>query len=76
MRRFIAVFVAVAGGSLLAGSAFAQETNPCPIVPATKLEAFDTNTSTVIIKATAPIGTVPAHGGAVSVRCREITGVL
>jgi len=75
MRRFIAVFVAVAGGSLLAGSAFAQETNPCPIVPATKLEAFDTNTSTVIIKATAPIGTVPAHGGAVSVRCREITDV-
>ena len=51
----------------------AQETNACLLVPATKLEAFDTNTDTVIIKATAPIGTVPAHGGAVSVRCREIT---
>jgi hypothetical protein len=75
MRRFIAVLIAVAGGSLLGGPARAQETNTCVLVPATKLEAFDTNTDTVIIKATAPIGTVPAHGGAVSVRCREITDV-
>ena len=73
MRRFIAVLMAVAGGSLLGGSARAQETNPCVLMPATKLEAFDTNTDTVIIKATAPIGTVTAHGGAVAVRCREIT---
>ena len=73
MRRFIAIFVAVAGGSLLAGPALAQETNACLPVPATKLEAFETNIDTVIIKASAPIGTVPAHGGAVSVRCREIT---
>jgi hypothetical protein len=73
MRRFMAVFVAVAGGSLLTGPVNAQETNPCPLLPATKLEAFDTNTDTVIIKATAPIGSVPAHDGEVSVRCREIT---
>jgi hypothetical protein len=73
MRRFIAILMAVAGGSLLGVPACAQETNPCVLLPATKLEAFDTNTDTVIIKATAPIGTVPAHGGAVSVRCREIT---
>jgi hypothetical protein len=73
MRRFMAVLVAVAGASLLTRPADAQETNPCPLLPATKLEAFDTNTDTVIIKATAPIGTVPAHGGEVSVRCREIT---
>jgi hypothetical protein len=57
----------------LTGPAGAQETNGCLLVPATKLEAFETNTDTVIIKATAPIGTVPAHGGEVSVRCREIT---
>ena len=73
MRRFMAIFVAVAGGSLLTGVARAQETNACLLLPATKLEAFETNTDTVIIKATAPIGTVPAHGGEVAVRCREIT---
>ena len=73
MCRFLAIFGAVACGSLLASSAAAQETNPCPILPATKLEAFETNTDTVIIKATAPIGSVPTHGGSVSVRCREIT---
>ncbi len=73
MRRFIAVLVVVAGGSLLTNSLRAQETNPCVLVPATKLEAFDTNTDTVIIKATAPIGVVQAHGGSVAVRCREIT---
>ena len=73
MRRFIAMFVVIAGSSLLASSAAAQETNPCPLLPATRLEAFETNTQTVIIKATAPIGSVPGRGGTVSVRCREIT---
>jgi hypothetical protein len=73
MHKLIAVLIAVAGGSLLGGPALAQETNTCPLVPATKLEAFETNTDTVIIKATAPIGTVAAHEGAVAVRCREIT---
>jgi hypothetical protein len=73
MRRIIAVLIAVAGGSLLGGPACAQETNTCLLVPATKLEGFETNTDTVIIKATAPIGTVAAHGGAVAVRCRDIT---
>jgi hypothetical protein len=67
------LLVAVAGGSLLACSARAQETNACLPVPATKLEAYETNTDTVIVKATAPIGTVAAHGGEVSVRCHEIT---
>ena len=73
MRRCMAVLIAVAGVATLTGPAGAQETNGCLLVPATKLEAFETNTDTVIIKATAPIGTVPAHGGEVSVRCREIT---
>ena len=73
MRRFMTVLVAVVGGSLLTGLACAQETNGCLLLPATKLEAFETNTDTVIIKATAPIGTVQGNGGEVSVRCREIT---
>jgi hypothetical protein len=73
MRRFTAIFVAGAGALLLTGMARGQVTNACLPFPATKLEAFETNTDTVIIKATAPIGTVPAHGGEVGVRCREIT---
>lgn len=73
MRRDTVMLVAVAGGLLLTDATRAQETNPCTLVPATKLEAFETNTDTVIIKATAPVGTVQAHGGTVSVRCREIT---
>jgi len=73
MRRIMPILVAVAGGPLLAGVAWAQVTNFCPPFPANKLEAFETNTGTVIIKATAPIGTVPAHGGEVTVRCREVT---
>jgi hypothetical protein len=75
MRRFIAIFVTVAGALLLTGMARAQETNIWLPFPATKLEAFETNTDTVIIKATAPIGSVPAHSGEVGVRCREITDV-
>jgi hypothetical protein len=55
------------------GPVFAQETNACLPAPATKLEGFETNVDTVIIKATAPIGSVPAHSGTVAVRCREIT---
>ena len=75
MRRFIAIFVTVAGALLLTGMARAQETNIWLPFPATKLEALETNTDTVIIKATAPIGSVPAHSGEVGVRCREITDV-
>jgi len=73
MRRFVAGFVIVAGTWVPASPARAQETNACLPVPATKLEAFETNTDTVIIKATAPIGTVPAQAGTIDVRCREIT---
>jgi hypothetical protein len=71
--RLMVLFVVVVGGSLLTAPAPAQQTNACLPFPATKLEAFETNTDTVIIRATAPIGTVSAHGGGVAVRCREIT---
>lgn len=60
-------------GAALCLTASAQETNCCPQVPQTKLEGFDTNTSTVILRATAQIGTVAASAGTISIRCREIT---
>jgi hypothetical protein len=37
------------------------------------LESFDTNISSVIIKATTEIGSVSVNAGIISVRCREIT---
>jgi hypothetical protein len=75
MTKCAAVLVALAGGALLAGPIHAQETttNPCVLLPATKLEGFETNVDTVVIKATAPIGEVQARGGTVGVRCREIS---
>jgi hypothetical protein len=73
MTKRTVIFSALAGANLLMGSMLAQETNVCAPLPATKLEGFETNVDTVIIKASAPIGSVPAHGGTVAVRCREIT---
>jgi hypothetical protein len=72
MRKFTAILMAVTGAFLLTGMARAQETNAFWPFPATRLEAFETNVDTVIIKATAPIGSVPAQGGDVIIRCREI----
>jgi len=73
MTRCTAIFVALTGTALLLPPVVAQETNACTPLPATKLEGFETNTDTVIIKATAPVGSVQAHSGTVAVRCREIT---
>ena len=73
MLRLIAIFAALISGALITAPARAQETNACLPFPATKLEAFETNIDTVVIRATAPIGAVSAHNGGVAVRCREIT---
>jgi hypothetical protein len=73
LRRLIAISIAVAGCSGLADPVNAQETNACPLPPQTRLEGFDTNTGTVLIRASAPIGTVAANAGGLSVRCRQIT---
>ena len=67
-----AVLMAVAGGWVW-NCARAQETNACLLPPQTRLEAFETNTDTVIITATAPMGAVAANAGALSVKCREVT---
>lgn len=73
MRRLSLILLAVLGCSFLANSSPAQVANPCPVAPATKLESFDTNISSVIIKGFAEIGSLSLNSGVVSVRCREIT---
>lgn len=42
-------------------------------VPATRLETMETNVDVVIIKGTAPMGSVSANGAVVSVTCKEDT---
>ncbi len=73
MRRSILIFLTVLGYSFLRNSSYAQVTNPCPVAPPTKLESFDTNIATVVIKATTEIGSLSVNAGLVTVRCREIT---
>ncbi|HWX23125.1 MAG TPA: hypothetical protein VN578_24750 [Candidatus Binatia bacterium] len=73
MLRLTLILLAVLGCSLLGNFAQAQVTIVYPVPPATKLESFDTNIATVIIKATTEIGSVAVNTGVVSVRCREIT---
>ena len=73
MRKLLVLMLGSFLLRLVVYSATAQETNLCWPVPATRLEAFETNTDTVVIKGTAPIGAVAAQSGSVSVRCREIT---
>jgi hypothetical protein len=53
--------------------ASAQYTNLLQPLPATKLEAFDTNTGIVILKGSTDLGAISAEAGEVGVRCREIT---
>jgi hypothetical protein len=73
MRRLTLILLAVLGCSLLSNSSHAQVANTCPVPPATKLESFDTNVSTIVIKGTTETGSLSANTGVVSVRCREIT---
>ena len=73
MRKLVTVAVASTALLVLHHPALGQDTNICWPVPATRLEAFETNTDTVVIKATAPIGSVTGRSGTVAVRCREIT---
>src|SRR5258707_111003 len=73
MRRPILTILAVLAGSLLATTSRPQLTNNFPVVPATKLESFETNIGSVVIKASAETGSFSVDSGLVSVRCREIT---
>jgi hypothetical protein len=73
MRKSILIFLTVLACSSLRGLSQVQVANPCPIVPTTKLESFDTNIATVVIKASTEVGSLSVNTGVVSVRCREIT---
>jgi hypothetical protein len=71
MKKLLAIATLLFAAFPLA--ARAQTTNYWPLLPQTKLEGFETNTGTLILKATAPIGTVAASTGELSVMCREVT---
>jgi len=57
--------------SFLSVVSHAQVTNINLTVPATKLEALEAKIGVVIIKGTAPIGSVSANAAVVSVTCKE-----
>ena len=65
--------VAAVGCSLLSSPLAAQHTNNCLPLPPTRLDAFETNINTVVIKATADVGSISANAGLVWVRCKEMT---
>jgi len=65
--------VLASGCALFALTAHGQETNPCPLIPRTKLEAFETNTGVLIIKGTTHIGMISGQAGGAEIKCKEIT---
>jgi hypothetical protein len=73
MHKESLMVLMVLGCSLVGNLSPGQVANTSLAPPATKLESFDTNLSSVIIRATTEIGTVSVNTGIVSVRCREIT---
>ncbi len=72
MRR-TTLMLALALGSILPGIASAQDTNPVPTIPMTRLEMLETNTGTIIVRATSVVGTVSGANGAVVVKCKDFT---
>jgi len=70
MAKLDAKLIALAATTLLVGIGRGQITN---FVPQTRLEAFETNTGTIIIKAGGLVGSVTANAGTLSVRCEAIT---
>ncbi len=73
MTKPIRTTLAILGFALPLIAAQAQVTNVVCWLPATKLEAFDTNLSVVILKASTDVGAISADAGDVGVRGREIT---
>ncbi len=51
----------------------AQETNPYPVLPATRLEACETNVGAILIKGSTDMGAVSANTGVVLVQAKEFT---
>ena len=73
MLRSILTMVAVLTGSSFTISTPAQIANTVPLPPATKLESFNTNISSVIFRATSQLGSISVNTGVLLVKCREIT---
>jgi hypothetical protein len=76
LKPLIFTFLVLAAGVWLTASARAQDTNLYPGWCMTRLEAAQTNTGRVIIKAASPIGSVVGHGGTVAVVAMEITDTV
>jgi hypothetical protein len=77
MKNSRIIPVAVLAGLLTVVSLRGQDTtNVSWMVPATKLEAFETNVGTLIIKGTTELGVVSTRTGVISVRCKEFTDTL
>ncbi len=66
-------FACAAALCLLQMPVLAQDTNTYQNLPITRLEAVETNTGTVIVRATASIGSVSANGGTLAVKGRDFT---
>ena len=73
MLRPILISVAVLTSSCFAISSTAQTANTVPLPPATKLESFNTNVSSVIFRASSDLGSISVNTGVLVVKCREIT---
>ena len=67
MREINTLLLVILGGALAAGTVRAQDTNP----PLTKIEIFEYQTGTVIVRGSVLIGTMSAQTGTVSVRAKE-----
>jgi hypothetical protein len=74
MNRYCSLLAILTGAVLSTTSSPGQETNLWTW-PQTRLDSFETNVGTVIIRATAPIGTVEAGAGTLSIKCREIASM-
>jgi hypothetical protein len=73
MKKLGTALALLCGALLLADGVRAKTTNYWPFPPQTRLEGFETNTGTLVLKATAPIGDVTTGSGELSVMCRQIT---
>ncbi len=74
MNMFSMGLIVVVGCFFLTTISQAQDTNIW-LLPATRLEACQTNIGKVIIKATAQVGTLSAGAGVLSVSYKELTDV-
>lgn len=63
-------------GMICTGSALAQDPDPPSTnAPLTKLETFEARSGALLLKATAPIGTLSLRTATLLVKCRETTDV-